>query len=45
MNANGWTLLSGTATPSWSGTLSRALLYVETAAGTGNLTIDDASLQ
>ncbi|SNY24076.1 family 43 glycosylhydrolase [Paractinoplanes atraurantiacus] len=45
VNANGWTLLSGTATPSWSGTLSRALLYVETAAGTDNLTIDDASFQ
>ncbi|WP_250004893.1 family 43 glycosylhydrolase [Actinoplanes sp. M2I2] len=45
VNANGWTLLSGTATPSWSGTLSRALLYVETAAGTDNLVIDDASFQ
>ena len=45
VNANGWTLLSGTATPSWSGTLSRAVLYVETAAGTDNLVIDDASFQ
>nr|WP_221379096.1 family 43 glycosylhydrolase [Actinoplanes polyasparticus] len=45
VNANGWTLLSGTATPSWSGTLSRAVLYVETTAGTDNLVIDDASFQ
>jgi arabinoxylan arabinofuranohydrolase len=45
VNANGWTQLSGTATPSWSGTLSRAVLYVETPAGTDNLVIDDASFQ
>jgi endo-1,4-beta-xylanase len=45
VNASGWTLLSGTATVSWSGTLSGATLYVETASGTDNLYIDDASLQ
>ncbi|MCM4078029.1 family 43 glycosylhydrolase [Paractinoplanes hotanensis] len=45
VNANGWTQLSGSATPSWSGTLSRAVLYVETTAGTDNLVIDDASFQ
>ena len=45
VNSSGWTQLSGTATVSWSGTLSRAVLYVETAAGTDNLYIDDASFQ
>jgi hypothetical protein len=45
VNANGWTQLSGTATPSWSGTLTRATLYVETNAGTDNLFIDDVSFQ
>ena len=45
MNASGWTLLSGTATVSWSGTLTGATLYVETAAGTDGLYVDDASLQ
>jgi arabinoxylan arabinofuranohydrolase len=45
VNPNGWTLLSGTATVSWSGTLSNAVLYVETAAGTDGLYVDDASLQ
>jgi arabinoxylan arabinofuranohydrolase len=45
VNANGWTQLSGTATVSWSGTLSNARLYVETAAGTDTLLIDDASFQ
>jgi hypothetical protein len=45
VNATGWTQLSGTATVSWSGTLTRAVLYVETAAGTDNLYLDDASFQ
>jgi arabinoxylan arabinofuranohydrolase len=45
VNSGGWTLLSGTATVSWSGTLSNAVLYVETAAGTDGLLIDDASFQ
>ena len=45
VTSSGWTQLSGTATVSWSGTLSRAVLYVETAAGTDNLYIDDASFQ
>ncbi len=45
VNANGWTLLSGTATVSWSGTLTGATLYVETTAGTDGLSVDDASLQ
>ncbi|MBO3751256.1 family 43 glycosylhydrolase [Streptosporangiaceae bacterium NEAU-GS5] len=44
VNASGWTLLSGTATVSWTGTLSGATLYVETASGTDGLFIDDASL-
>jgi hypothetical protein len=43
VNSSGWTQLSGTATASWSGTLSSATLYVETAAGTDGLYIDDAS--
>ncbi|RIV39173.1 family 43 glycosylhydrolase [Micromonospora radicis] len=45
VNANGWTQLTGTATVSWSGTLSNARFYVETAAGTDSLYIDDVSFQ
>jgi endo-1,4-beta-xylanase len=44
VNSSGWTLLSGTATVSWSGTLSNAILYVETTSGTNSFFIDDASL-
>ena len=45
VNVNGWTLLTGTATVSWSGTLTSATFYVETAAGTDSLLVDDASFQ
>jgi lysophospholipase L1-like esterase len=45
VTANGWTLLSGTATVSWSGALSAATLYVETTSGTTPFLIDDVSLQ
>ncbi|MBM0234212.1 family 43 glycosylhydrolase [Micromonospora sp. STR1_7] len=45
VNANGWTQLTGTATASWSGTLSNATFYVETAEGSDSLLVDDASLQ
>ncbi|MFF0155871.1 family 43 glycosylhydrolase [Micromonospora sp. NPDC005203] len=45
VNVNGWTLLTGTTTVSWNGTLSNATFYVETAAGTDSLLIDDASFQ
>ena len=41
----GWTLLTGTATVSWTGTLSSARFYVETASGTDNFYLDDASMQ
>lgn len=44
INSSGWTLLTGTKTITWSGTLSAVLFYVETAAGTDNFYIDDASL-
>jgi hypothetical protein len=44
-NASGWTLLSGTATISWSRTLPNAVLYVETTAGTDSFHIDDASFR
>lgn len=44
VNSSGWTQLTGTTTVSWTGTLSSATYYVETAAGTDNLYIDDASL-
>jgi len=44
VNTSGWTQLTGTATVSWSGTLSSATLYIETAAGTDSLYLDDASL-
>jgi hypothetical protein len=43
VNSTGWTQLTGTATVSWSGSLSSANFYVETTAGTDNLYIDDAS--
>ncbi|GAA3415021.1 hypothetical protein GCM10018952_37870 [Streptosporangium vulgare] len=45
INTNGWTQLTGTATVSWTGTLTNASFYVETAAGTDGIYIDDASLQ
>ncbi|HEX9338252.1 MAG TPA: arabinofuranosidase catalytic domain-containing protein [Pseudonocardiaceae bacterium] len=45
VNSSGWTLLSGTATVSWSGTLSSARFYVETTSGTDSFNIDDASMQ
>ncbi|WP_425560413.1 family 43 glycosylhydrolase [Luedemannella flava] len=45
VNSSGWTLLTGTATVSWTGTLSSATFYVETASGTDSLYLDDASLQ
>ncbi|WP_125776449.1 non-reducing end alpha-L-arabinofuranosidase family hydrolase [Antribacter gilvus] len=44
VSSSGWTQLTGTATASWSGTLSSATFYVETAAGTDGFSIDDASL-
>ncbi|WP_425553903.1 family 43 glycosylhydrolase [Dactylosporangium salmoneum] len=45
VNTGGWTQLTGTATASWTGTLTGATFYVETAAGTDGLYLDDASLQ
>jgi alpha-galactosidase len=45
VNSSGWTLLSGTATVSWTGTLTSATFYVETAAGTDSFYIDDASFR
>jgi hypothetical protein len=45
VNSSGWTQLTGTATVSWSGTLSSATLYVETTAGTDGLYLDDASFE
>jgi len=44
INSTGWTLVSGTVTVSWSGTLTGVLFYVETAAGTDNIYIDDVNL-
>jgi len=45
VTSSGWTLLTGTATVSWSGTLSSARFYVETSAGTDGFFIDDSSMQ
>lgn len=45
VNPDGWTRLTGTATVSWSGALSGATFYVETASGTGGFSVDDVSLQ
>lgn len=44
VSSSGWTQLTGSKDVSWSGTLSSASFYVETADGTDNLYIDDASL-
>ncbi len=43
VNTSGWTLVSGTATVSWSGTLSSANWYTETTSGTDSFYLDDAS--
>ncbi|RPF20755.1 non-reducing end alpha-L-arabinofuranosidase family hydrolase [Myceligenerans xiligouense] len=43
VNSSGWTQLTGTATVSWSGSLSSAAFYVETAEGTDSFLVDDAS--
>jgi len=45
VNSNGWTQLTGTTTVSWTGTLTGATFYIETAAGTDNLIVDDVSMQ
>lgn len=45
VTSSGWTLLTGTATVSWTGTLSAARFYAETTSGTDNFFIDDASVQ
>jgi lysophospholipase L1-like esterase len=45
VNSSGWTLLTGTATVSWSGSLSTARFYAETTSGTDSFYIDDASMQ
>ncbi len=45
VNSTGWTLLTGTTTVSWSGTLSSARFYVETTSSTDNFFIDDTSMQ
>src|SRR5512138_1599408 len=42
VNSTGWTLLSGSAAISWSGTLSSAFFYAETTSGTASFYIDDA---
>jgi len=45
VNSSGWTMLTGTRTVSWTGTLSSARFYAETASGTDSFFIDDASMQ
>lgn len=45
VNSSGWTQLTGTATVSWTGTLSSARFYVETTSGTDSFYVDDASMQ
>ncbi|MEU4420329.1 family 43 glycosylhydrolase [Actinoplanes sp. NPDC024001] len=45
VTSTGWTLLSGTATVSWTGALSGATWYVETTAGTDGYHLDDAVFQ
>jgi hypothetical protein len=43
--STGWTLLTGTATVSWSGTLSAATFYIETTSGTDGFVVDDVAIQ
>jgi hypothetical protein len=43
VNASSWTLLTGSATVSWTGTLASANLYVETLSETTGFYIDDAT--
>jgi hypothetical protein len=45
VNPNGWTQLTGTATVSWTGTLTDARFYVETTSGTDSFYVDDVSFQ
>ena len=45
ITSSAWTLLTGTRTVSWSGTLSSARFYAETTTGTNSFYIDDASMQ
>jgi lysophospholipase L1-like esterase len=45
VNSTGWTLLTGTTTVSWAGTLSSARFYAETTSGTDSFYLDDASIQ
>lgn len=45
VDSGGWTRLTGTATVSWTGTLTAATFYVETTAGTDGFSVDDASFQ
>ena len=45
VSSSGWTLLTGTTTVSWSGTLSSARFYTETSSGTDSFFVDDASMQ
>ncbi|GAT70450.1 glycoside hydrolase [Planomonospora sphaerica] len=45
VGTGGWTRLTGTATVSWTGTLTNASFYVETTAGTDGLYVDDASFR
>jgi hypothetical protein len=44
INSTSWTQLIATMPITWSGTLTGVLFYVETAAGTDNIYIDDANL-
>lgn len=44
VSASGWTELRGTTTLSWSGTLTSATWFVETASGTDDLIVDSAQL-
>ncbi|HEU4327118.1 MAG TPA: carbohydrate binding domain-containing protein [Roseiflexaceae bacterium] len=45
INDTGWAQLSGSGTLSWSGTLTSASWYLETASGTADLLVDDAQFR
>ncbi|GIF63883.1 hypothetical protein Ais01nite_19180 [Asanoa ishikariensis] len=45
VSSSGWTLLTGTATVAWTGTLTSATFYIETTSGTDGLLVDDVTIQ
>ncbi|MEV0718394.1 family 43 glycosylhydrolase [Asanoa sp. NPDC050611] len=45
VTSTGWTLLTGTATVAWTGSLTAATFYLETTSGTDGFYVDDVAIQ